>query len=289
MSCSQTDVDKAAEAKLQDMMNNYSPSDAANNQKLSDLVASMGLPSSKLNSVVSNLQSMINCDSDCQKAKKAADLRKIWLEAKKAELDAPGNVSDAEKNYYVFTKGEVGYKDMLVQRYKKVANKKGVKAEQNHEELMDELKTFIKDYDAEDSTLKRMRELLRIRLNENKELRKAIDDDIAAVQTSDRKVVYENWAGQWLGKVRALIKSIYWVILVFYFVYNPIADIMAGDSIGKYFTKDSAKKNIPLMIVGVLLPFLVSRIISFIFMIIAQISRFFSNKAPKNVYVNLED
>lgn len=289
MSCSQTDIDKAVETKLQDMMKNYSPTDAANNQKISDLVASMGLPSSKMNNVISNLQSMINCDTDCQKAKTAADLRRAWMNAKQVELSAPENVSEAEKKYYVFTKGEVGYKDMLVNRYRKVANAKKGKAEKNHEELMNELETLTKDYEAEDSTLMRMRELLRIRLNENKELRKAIDDDVAAVQTNDRRVVYENWAGDWLGKVRALIKSIYWVLLVFYFVYNPIADIMAGESVGKYFTIDSAKKNIPLMAVGILLPFLVGRIITFIFMIVAQLSRFFSNSAPKNVYINLSD
>lgn len=289
MSCSQTDIDNAVESKLQDMMNNYSPTDAANNQKISDLVASMGLPSSKLNSVISNLQSMINCDTDCQKEKTASNLRRSWLNAKQVELSAPGIVSEAEKKYYVFTKGEVGYKDMLVNRYRKIANTKKSKAEKNHKDLMDDLEALIKDYEAEDSTLIRMRELLRIRLNENKQLRKTIDDDIAAVQTSDRRVVYENWAGEWLGKVRALIKSIYWVLLVFYFLYNPIADIMAGDGIGKYFTKDSAKKNIPLMIIGVLLPFMVSRIILFIFMIIAQISKLLSNSAPKNVYINLSE
>lgn len=289
MSCSQTDIDKAVETKLQDMLKNYSPTDAANNQKISDLVASMGLPSSKMNGVISNLQSMINCDTECQKAKTAADLRRAWMNAKQVELSAPENVSEAEKKYYVFTKGEVGYKDMLVNRYRKVANAKRGKAEKNHEELMNELETLTKDYEAEDSTLMRMRELLRVRLNENKEIRKAIDDDVAAVQTNDRRVVYENWAGEWLGKVRALIKSIYWVLLVFYFVYNPIADIMAKESVGKYFTLDSAKKNVPLMAIGILLPFLVGRIISFIFMIIAQLSRFFSNSAPKNVYVNLSD
>jgi hypothetical protein len=289
MSCSRTDIDKAVETKLQNMLKNYSPTDSANNKKISDLVASMGLPSSKMNSVVSNLQSMINCDSECQKAKTAADLRRKLIKARQTEVTAPEYVADAEKNYYVFTKGEVGYKDMLVNRYRKVANVKKNKAEKNHEELMNELETLTKDYQAEDSTLMRMRELLRIRLNENKELRKAIDNDIAAVQTNDRRVVYENWAGEWLGKVRALIKSIYWVLLVFYFVYNPIVDIMANNSINKYFTIDSAKKNIPVMVLGVILPFLVGRIISFILMIIAHLSRFFSNSAPKNVYINLSD
>jgi len=288
MSCSKEDINKAVDARLKDMITNFDPKSFGGNTQIANMVASMGMPQNKMNGILNNLQSMIMCDTDCQRRKRTDELRRKWTQAKKTEKEAPGNVEDAERNFYVFSKGEVGYKQMLVDRYTKVANKRGDKAEGNHETLMKELDALVSDYNAETQSLARIRELLRIRLNENKELKLAIDSDVADVETNDRRVVYEDWAKDWLNKVRSLLVGIYFVIIAFYFLYSPIISIMRGESIGKYLEMYRLIKNAALLTLAVLTPWLVTWILRRLY-VVRDVAEDIVDMTPyrKNVFRDL--
>jgi len=276
MSCSQTDVDNAAMAKIKEMI--QGSTDPAQQQQLQNIFNSMGLPSNRMNGIVANLQSMITCDTDCQKRKKTDELRRKWMAAKEDLATAPSNVQSTEKAYYVFKDGEVGYRQMLVDRYTKVANKRSTAAKASHHELMEELDTLLSDYTAEVASAKRLRELLNIRLTENRQLSLAVDSDVAAVQTNDRRVVYEDWAQGWLHTVKRLFTIIY-IVLSVVLLYT-----------GSFFQKKgyATVKGWLLPIGLVAFPFIVSWLVRTIGTAYQTAEWYADNKAPKDVYTGTD-
>lgn len=282
MTSSQTIIDNTSIAKIKDMLQNTSTKQPQQQQQqqeqqqqqLQNTFNAMGLPSNKMNSIVANLQSMITCDSDCQKRKKADQLRDKWKAAKDDLVTAPSNVQSTEQTYYVFTEGEVGYRKMLVDRYTKVANKRGASAKQSHHELMHELEILLGNYTAQVSSAKRLRELLQVRVNENTELSRAQDNDIAAVQTNDRRVVYEDWAQDWLHTVKKLFRILYVAIAVV-FLYT-----------GTFFQKKGYAT-----ITGWLMPVALTAFPFLVYMLVIHIGELYktvrwyaNNKAIKDVY-----
>lgn len=247
-------------------------------QSVQTSLENMGLTSDKMNSVITNLQSMITCDSDCQKRQQIDDLRNKWMAAKNNLATAPENVQSTEKAYYVLDKGEVAYKQMLVDRYTKIANTNKINAEKNHKLLLDELKTFVKDYYSQTIAYNRVKELLKVRLNENKALKEAIDKNISAVQTNDRRVVYEDWAQQWVYTVKKLFIILY-VVIVIVFLYT-----------GSFYKNKGYMtiKGWISVILFVAFPFIVYYITLFIYYIKDMLQWYKDNKAPKDVYTKSE-
>lgn len=273
MSCAQTDVDNAAMAKIKNMLQDSSI-DAGQQQQLQNIFNSMGLPSNRMNGILTNLQSMITCNSDCQKRKRLDDLRRKWTTAKDDLATAPSNVHSTEKAYYIFKDGEVGYRQMLVDRYTKVADKRSSSAKVSHNELMQELDTLLADYTAEVSSKKRLNELLQIRLTENRELSIAVDNDIAAVQTNDRRVVYEYWAQGWLHTIKKLFIIIY-VVLALVLLYT-----------GTFFQKSGYATIMGWVLpLGLLIfPFIISWIANIIGYAYGIFQWFVNNIIPNYVY-----
>ena len=232
-----------------------------------------------INASLMNLIGLMGCDDACQKRRKADELRKKWNAAKKVETEAPGNTEDAERNYYVYTEGETGWKNRLVQRYTVVANKNKAEALKKHKQLLDEINTLISDYKGETDALRKIKALLKIRLNENKELKAAVDSQQATTQTNDRKVVYEDWAQVWLGTIKSLLTTIYIVLAIVYLVWGPFLEN------SEYKTLKGWIKPLVLIV----LPFTIYYIVQFLYFIKSKIAWWLDNKAPKDVYRDLNN
>lgn len=229
---------------------------------------------SKMNGIVANLQSMITCDSECQKRKNADELRRKWNNAKEDLATAPSNVQSTEQAYYVFTEGEVGYRQMLVDKYKNVANKTSASAKNTHKKLMDDLETLLGNYTAQVSSVNRLKELLQVRINENRELSLAQDNNISNVQTNDRRVVYENWAQKWLHTIKKIFLILY-IALAIFFLYT-----------GTFY-----QKNGYATIEGWIMPVVLTAFPFLIYMFVLRIGEMYNilnwyanNKVSKDVY-----
>ena len=283
MSCSQDEINKEVQEQLQSalaekmkQMQSFNESAQAN-EKMMAMVRSMaGKDSGAMQSMFKNVSSMLTCDSDCQKRKKADELRRAWKSAAESEKNAPIMTSEAEKEYYVFTQGVPGYEKMLLQRYTKKAEGAKSIAQKSHKELVEELRALIADYTAETTSMKRMKELLRVRLDENKALKAAIDQDIAAVETNDRRVVYEDWAKGWLGTVGKALLWLY-VITACVFIYkSPFIQSQGYKTVKGWLAP----------IALVVFPFIVKYISLLIWAISDKVSWFMDNKAPKDVFAS---
>lgn len=281
MSCSQDEINKEVQEQLQaalaeklKQMQSFNDSAKANDQMMAMMRQMAGKDSSAMQSMFANVSSMLTCDSDCQRRMKADELRRAWQSAVYSEKNAPIMTSEAEKEYYVFTQGVPGYEKMLLQRYTKKAEGAKSAAQKTHTELVEELRALIADYSAETISVKRMKELLRVRLDENKALKGAIDQDISAVETNDRRVVYEDWAKTWLGTVGSALVWLY-VIIASVFLYKSS------------FVQSEGYKTVKgwLMVAALIIyPLVVKYISLLIWYISDRVSWFMDNKAPKDVF-----
>lgn len=283
MSRSQDEINKEVQEQLQaalaekmKQMQSFNESAQANDQMMAMVRKMSGKDSDAMQSMFKNVSSMLTCDSDCQKRKKADELRRAWKSSAESEKNAPIMTSEAEKEYYVFTQGVPGYEKMLFQRYTKKAEGAKSIAQISHKELIEELRALISDYTAETTSTKRMKELLRVRLDENKALKSAIDQDIAAVETNDRRVVYEDWAKGWLGTVG---KSLFWlyVITACIFLYKtPFIKSQGYKTIKGWLTP----------IALVVFPFILKYICLLLWALSDKVRWYLDNRAPRNVFAS---
>lgn len=238
------------------------------------LESSRNAGTNNINATLSTLVGKIGCDSECQRRKKIDELKKKWHNAEKIQQEAPENTEDAERNYYVYEKGESGWKEVLIKRYTNIANENKHTSLKEHKLLIDELDTLIKDYQGETVALNKLKVLLKIRLEEQKNLVDAVDSEQSSAQTNDRRVVYGEWAQEWLGTIKSLLIAMYIIIAVAYIFLGPLI-------------KESEYKTLngwikPIIIV--IIPFIIRYIVDLIYVIKSKLAWWFDNLAPKDVY-----
>ena len=178
---------------------NYSDAQIKQAQKTfsQNQAAMAGMSQDEMQQTMVHLNDLLTCDPACQRRKKVDELRETWKAAQYTEKNAPAKTAEAEKNYWVFDKGIMAYNNMLLDRYRKKGQANLAESTQKHDAFVKEMKVLIDDYTAETKALARLRELLKVRLDENKALKQAIDSDIKQVATNDRRVVYS--IGQRIG------------------------------------------------------------------------------------------
>jgi hypothetical protein len=244
---------------------------------INNALISAGLPQNKLNGLISMAQDHLLCDSACQKERTSNKLKKIWDNAKINLRTAPEQVENAEKNYYIYDKGYAKYQDLLFDRYSKSAEEMKQSSIIKHDELVSKLKTLMKTYDAETIYSKRMNELLRLRKNENKQLKDDINNYIGTVQTNERKVDYENIDSSWISTIRTVLIYIYYFLFVLYFI------------ISDYFITEKYKSiKVWIYIVCYLIfPYFLNWIVVQLYYIKNYIYHKFTMRSYKNAYKNI--
>ena len=238
-----------------------------------------GETSTGMDAVYNNLINQLTCDSECQKRKKLDALKQSWLDAKTTEQNAPANTFETHKEYLIAEEGQLGYDTTMMQRYSKIAMNAKNKAIQEHNTTNEELQTLIKDYDAERISLNKIREMLNIRLRENKQLQHAVDQDIAAVETNGRRVAYGDWAKDDIQSLYTLLIWIY-IILIFVYIYTS-----------GFITNSGWKnKRAWFVIFGMFIfPFIIYRFAIGLIYIYERFVWYMDNKVPKDVYLQQAD
>ena len=236
-----------------------------------------GQDQSGLTAIYANLNNQLTCDSDCQKRQKIDELRETWKAAKTSQKNAPETTFDAEKNYLIAYEGVDGYTETMFKRYTGVAETAQKNALDSNKDVMNEIKALNSDYDGETKSLTHMKELLQIKLAENTKLLKLVDEDVASVETNDRKVVYEDWAKGWLLTVKKLL---FWIYILFALVFLYMSP----------FVSKSKWKTITGWLIPIsffVFPYLVYYIALLILNVYKKLKWFLQNKASKNVYSQL--
>lgn len=204
-----------------------SSGDLQQQEIINNTLISAGLPQNKINDLIAIARDKLTCDTDCQKKRKGNEYKQKWDLAKKNCEKAPEEIRQAEKNYYIYDKGYGAYKEMLYDRYSKTAAEFKLSSNKKHAELQEELQELLNNYDAGTIYLKRMNELLKIKLAEKEELDKKIDNYIGFTETSGRKVIYEDRERDTLTLYRKGLLYLFFFFIILYIVFgNFIPDKM---------------------------------------------------------------
>lgn len=254
---------------------NYSSQDLANAQQQVQQMS--GQTNTGLDAIYSNLMNQISCDSECQKRTNIDNLRKQWQAAELNKKTAPSTSDDAEKKYLIAADGILGYNQKMLNRYTGVSNQAKNDAIESHNEIVREIKVMNETYKSLTLSLSKLKELLKIRLSENKTLTDDIDNDKAIVQTSDRKVVYEEWAKKWLFTTGKIMRILYVFVAIIYLYISPFFKSSEWKTPKKWITP----------IVLIIFPFLIYYITILLKEIYIKILWYMNNKASKNVYNDL--
>ena len=166
---------------------------------------------------------------------------------------------------------------MMLERYTKTAKELKKKSLKKHQEIMKDIRILDRDLEATKLYERRMIELLQIRTQEYKQLKKAVDQELSSTETNDRKVEYEDHEYQGLHSVRKWITALYYFLIPCYLYFSD-------------FFSAARYKNIItwiLLVLYCLFPLLVNPISNFIFFLKDKLNFYMNNKAPKNVYEDI--
>jgi len=199
---------------------NLSSGDLLQQDLINKTLINAGLPQNKINDLIALTRDKLTCDPACQKKRKGDAYKQQWDLAKKNYAKAPEDIKQAEKNYYIYDKGYGAYKDMLYDRHAKTAAEFIKSAKQKHGDLQAELQDLLANYDAGSIYLKRMNELLKIKLAEKEDLAKKIDDYTGFTETNGRKVIYEDRERDTLTMYRQGLLYLFFAIILLYIIFG---------------------------------------------------------------------
>jgi hypothetical protein len=166
------------------------------------------------------MKDKLSCDSDCQQKRLANNYKQKWELAKKQYKEAPEEIKQAEKNYYIYDKGYTAYKDMLYDRYSKSAAEFKKSSNIKFSKINEEMNDLVDNYDTSTTYLRNMNDLLKVKMKENEDLKRDIDQYINQTETSGRKVIYEDRARDWLSTIRNILLFFYFLILIGYIIFG---------------------------------------------------------------------
>jgi hypothetical protein len=228
---------------------------------------------------------MMNCPpgSDCYKTNRSSYLLDKYNKEKIKYNNAPIDLSRAEKNYYVYNEGNRGgeqaYNSFIIDRFSKTAKEFKKNSIDKQQEFMGNLSQALKQYQAAVLFKEHTKKLLKMRENEQTDLIKNINYYKKIVQTSERKVVYENKNMDSLYMYRRVMIFIYYGLIVCFIVF------------GNFIPDQLYKKYSVWLVILILIifPIILNIIIMWLFTLYDTVTYWFSEIPHKDVYSNLKN
>ena len=156
-----------------------------------------------------------------QKERERQKLYNAYQASMQWETKGPETLFNARKNYWVFTDGEIGYNEKMMQEYTAAAAADAGKEQLRHEARMETIDNQVQSLAIGDKTLgglKRLQKTLRV---EAKELSKAEKDALGTVNTNNARVALSVGADETLQMFRSAVTTIYVVALLVYLWRGP--------------------------------------------------------------------
>ncbi len=204
------------------------------------------------------------------------------LEKKKTRLDElPLEIGRAEKNYYEFNRGVSGgegiYKGLIYDRYATTADEFRKNSIEKQQDYANEISRALKQYHSQKLLSKQSDNLLKTRIKEHKELIKKINKYESILETSERKVVYENKNSDSLFLYRRIMLFIYYTAIICYIIFGN-------------FIPDKLYNNYTIwgiIFIALIMPIILNMIVKWLFVMYDAISYWFAELPTKDVYDDL--
>jgi len=229
---------------------------------------------------MSGVINMLTCQvgSECYKTKHNLELQTLFNLAQERLNNAPMDLSRAEKNYYVYNKGESGgnqnYNKLIIDRFAKTAEEFKKNSIDRQQQFMSDLSQALKQYQAQTMFGDQSIKLLKSRQDEHNDLVKNINYYQKVLQTSERKAVYENKNMDTLYINRRIMTFIYYGCIVSYIIFGN-------------FIPDKLYNNYSIwavIIIALVFPLILNLLVKWIFVFYDVVSYWFAELPHKDVY-----
>jgi hypothetical protein len=222
--------------------------------------------------LISQSAASLTCGPDCQKARRAEQLKQKFLDAQANVNTSSSQLEDAAKEYYTYTQGTAGYNKYLAAKVSAQATATTSEATTAFSSAAEKLKTLTATYNTLHETYTNTFNLYEKYLLENSVLQGQIDSINTDTVTSDRKSFYEGQGVDNLNNWYILLKWIYIILLVVY-VFGMA---LAGSNY-TFLTK------FLILLAFIIYPFVVVYVVSFLYTGITRIN----SLVPKNAYTTM--
>jgi hypothetical protein len=165
-----------------------------------------------LNSLFSQLNDKLACDEECQKDKKTKLLKMKKDMAEANLVSAPNRFQNAEKNYIVFTEGELEYNRFLEKKLTEKGTIIATKYEDTFDDISLKINTQIHTYNSILFNFRNVVDLYLKYKKENIELAKEFKETSNDILTNERKTFYKD------EDIHHLKFYYYYIILVIYII-----------------------------------------------------------------------
>lgn len=251
--------------------------DIQQQQMIEKALIDAGYPVNKINSLVQQVNSQLQCGPECQKVQKNERLKELYENAMLNLENAPQKLFQAEKKYYVETQGLDYYNDVMTEKYVIDVQSDADTRLKEHKNRISDLKSAAANYSSSVKYDERMHEFLVKLINENKSLRKKIEKLKATTITNDRKTYYEEQQISSLSFWIKIMKYLYWIIFIL---------LCVKIFINKNFEKATF---IQLFLLALAPNFLIPLLIVFLKFIYEKLIGFINFFKIKDVYTNIKE
>ena len=239
------------------------------------------LANSLSSGIVDKILLRANPNSPQARAKVKNNLQREWITAQENLTNAPLELSLAEKNYYVYNNGEPGgdevYNLTIIDRFANTANELKMNSIDKQQEFMADLTQSLKQYQGQKLFADRTMQLLNVRKQENADLVNKLEMFNRILQTSERKVVYEDKDSTSQKTYRRVMLFLYYSAIVCYIIFSNFIP-----------EKLYLNKTIWIMIIiASLVPLILNLIIKWVFIISDVVAYWFHERPYKDAYGDL--
>ena len=193
------------------------------------------------------------CDANCMKNRNSQNLKQKFDEAENNVKNAPTNLNNARRNYYIYSFGQVKYDNFREKQVKEQVDTLSNKLTANHSEFAKVINNNIDRYGTSSIYYKNMLDIFEKYVNDNQNIAVQIDDQENKYNLNTRRVSYES-------EEIERMNFYYLISLICYFFFFAI--FVAIFLFMRLFTN---KSNLVLFVVAILYPFLISLSLPYIF------------------------
>lgn len=200
----------------------------------------------KLNAFLEMASQTISCDENCQRDKKAEDLKNKYLKSKANLTLAEPIYEKAKRNYLTYVSGEEGYNEIQEKELTEKGNMFVDKFKENYYSEQSKIMSQLETYNGLLINFRNIVDLYKHYKIENKKLFKQLKEDVNDILTNDRKSYYKDEQNEYLNDFYYyVLLLIYIIVIICYGIFNLI-----------YPSQIDTKKRILYLIFFILLPFI---------------------------------
>lgn len=219
--------------------------------------------------------------TECYKSKQGNYLKKIYDDKKTVLENAPIELSQAEKNYYIYNDGKNGgqqiYTEFITTRFGENATQFKQNTIEKQQQFMADLSQDLKQYQSDLIFQTQIKKLLKLREKEKADLTNNINYYQTVLQTSERKTVYENKNMDNLYLYRRMMLFVYYAGIICFILFgNFIPDKLYEKYIVWLF-----------IVIASIMPIILNILIKWLFIIYDTIAYMFADLPHKDVYMDL--